>query len=126
MRQRIIEALTYPRMVLMSNLEGEECTQNRLFNASHESCQACEQGDECQWLNINDEFSVLVQKPMDSLYASLDFCIDYVEACCSNAHHNVPRCACESCDWVRRSRRLAMEYRNMKAALRRSAHSGHR
>ena len=121
----MIEALTYPRMVLMANLEGEACPQNRMFNASHESCQACEQGKDCQWLNMNDEFSVLAQKPMDSLYESLEFCIDYMEAACSRSHHNVLRCACESCDWVRATRRLATEYRHMKQPLRRSAEVGH-
>ncbi len=124
MRQRMIEALTYPRIVLMSNLEDEACPHNLMFNASHESCKACGQGDECQWLNMNDEFSVLAQKPMDSLYASLEFCIDYVQARCTRSHHNVPRCACESCEWVRTARRLAMEYRHMKQPLRRSAQVG--
>ena len=121
MRQRIIEALTYPRMVLMANLEGEQCPQSLIFNLSHESCRLCEQGNECQWLNNNDGFSMLAQMPMDSLYESLEFCIDYVEACCTRLHHNVLRCACESCDWVRMARRLAMEYRNMKGSPRRSA-----
>ena len=117
----MIEALTYPRMVLLANLESEACPQNRMFNASHESCQACEQGTDCQWLNINDEFSVLAQKPMDSLYESLEFCIDYMEAACSRSHHNVLRCVCESCDWVRTARRLAMEYRYSMESPRRSA-----
>jgi hypothetical protein len=38
------------------------------------------------------------------------FSIDYVDMQCSCASHNVRRCACESCQWVREARRLAREY----------------
>ena len=112
MRRRIIEALTYPRILLLANLEVEECPQNRYFNPAHKACQHCEQGEECHWLNCNDEFSVLAQMPMETLFESLLFCIDYVDAQCSRIDHNVRRCVCDSCAWVRRARRLASEYRS--------------
>jgi hypothetical protein len=112
MRRRIIEALTYPRLLLMSNLDAEECPQNLFFNPLHKACQHCEQGEECHWLNCNDEFSVLVKKPLETLYDSLLFSIDYVDVQCARAGHNVRRCACESCHWIRSARRLASEYRD--------------
>ena len=110
MRRRIIEQLTYPRMLLLANLDVGECPQNRYFNPAHNACQRCEQGEECHWLNRNDEFSVLAQLPMKTLFESLSFCIDYVDAQNTRANHNVRRCACESCHWVRKARRLACEY----------------
>lgn len=116
MRKRIIEALTYPRIMLLANLNAEECPQHLFFNPAHERCRFCEQGQECHWLNLNDEFSILARKPMDSLYGSLQFCIDYVNAQCSHEGHNVRRCACESCQWIRDARRLASEYRQTKRA----------
>ena len=112
MRRQIIEALTYPRIMVLANLNGEECSQHLLFNLAHEGCRSCEQGDECHWLNINEEFSILAQKSMDSLYESLRFCIDYVDSQCARASHNARWCACESCHWVRSARRLASDYRN--------------
>jgi hypothetical protein len=114
MRRRIIEALTYPRIMLMAGLEVEDCPQNAYFNPAHTACQHCEQGEECHWLNCNDEFSALVQKPMETLYESLLFCIDFVDARCSGDKHNVRRCACESCRWVRMARRLSWEYKGLK------------
>lgn len=114
MRQRIIEALTYPRIMLLANLKLEECPHQLFFDQADKKCRHCEQGQECHWLNINDEFSVLAQKPMDSLYESLQFCIDYVVAQCSEEGHNVKRCACESCQWAIGARRLASEYRNSR------------
>jgi hypothetical protein len=94
MRRRIIEALTYPRMLLMANLEIDECPQNGYFNPAHP-----------------DEFTVLARKPVEILYESLLFSIDYVDSQGSRANHNVRRCACESCHWVRKARRIAWEYR---------------
>jgi hypothetical protein len=114
MRRLIIEALTYPRILLMSNMDVETCPQNGYFNPAHPSCQHCGQGEECYWLNCNDEFSVLATKPIDMLYESLLFSIDYVDAYCSRADHNVRRCACESCDWVRKARRIVWQYRDME------------
>ena len=96
----------------MSNLDVDECPQNGYFTATHPSCQYCDQGEECHWLNCNDAFSVLVKKPMEVLYDSLMFSINYVDAHSSRENHNVRRCACESCDWVRKARRLAWEYRD--------------
>jgi hypothetical protein len=111
MRRRIIEALTYPRMLLMANLEIDECPQNGYFNPAHPACHLCGQGEECHWLNCNDEFTVLARKPVEILYESLLFSIDYVDSQGSRANHNVRRCACESCHWVRKARRIAWEYR---------------
>ncbi|MCH8059752.1 MAG: hypothetical protein IIA11_04750 [Proteobacteria bacterium] len=110
MRRRIIEELTYPRMMLLANLAVEECPQNRYFNPARSACQNCEQGEECHWLNCNDDFSVLARMPMKALLESILFCIDYVDAESTRANHNVKRCACESCAWVRKARRLAREY----------------
>ena len=117
MRRRIIEELTYPRIMLLANLDVEECPQNQYFNPEHSACQRCEKVEECHWLNCNDEFSVLAHKPMEALFESMLFCIDYVNDQNTRANHNVRRCACESCAWVRRARRLAREYRDSTQRL---------
>lgn len=111
MRRRIIEALTYPRMRLLASLDGEECPQDLFFNPVDEACQHCEQGEDCHWLNCNDQFSVLAKKPMEILYESLQFCIDYVDTHCTGENHNVRRCPCDSCNWVRSARQLASDYK---------------
>jgi hypothetical protein len=113
MRQRIIEALTYPRMMLLANLEREQCPHNLQFDPLDQKCQLCEQGDECHWLTSNDEFSVLANKPLPQLLESLAFCIIYVDAACAHANHNTRYCACDSCQWVKSARRLVAQYRNI-------------
>lgn len=109
-RRQIIEALAYPCMLVLSNLD-EDCPQHRYYNPCHPACDDCEEGEECRWLNANSEISALAEKPMDQLYESLVFAIEHVDAKCSRAGHNVRRCPCESCSWVRQSGRLAREYR---------------
>lgn len=110
MRQRIIDALSYPRIQVLANLDADECSQNLYFNPAHPTCRHCDQSEECRWLNRNDEFTMLSTKPVEALYESLLFCIDFVNAQCAYANHNVRRCECESCQWVRQARRLAWEY----------------
>ncbi len=108
-RRQIIEALAYPCMLVLSTLD-EGCPQHRYFNPCHPACRACKESEECRWLNSNSEISVLTEKPMEQLYQSLVFGIEYVDAKCTRSGHNVRRCPCESCSWVRQSRRLAREY----------------
>lgn len=96
-------------------MDLEDCPQNSYFNPAHPSCRHCAQADECHWLNCNDEFSILATKPIELVYEALLFSIDYVETHCSRASHNVRRCACESCYWIRAARRLAWEYKASEA-----------
>ena len=119
MRRRIIEALAYPRIMLLANLDGDECSEQLSFNPAGEGCRTCENGTECRWLNINDEFKVLAHAPMSSLYESLQFCIDYVDAQCTRQNHNARRCPCESCRWLRGARQLESDYRHKSRSRRR-------
>ena len=110
MRQRIIEALTYPRMLMTGHLDEQNCPLNLYFDHEHESCQYCDKGKQCHWLNRNDEFSMLAKKPMDALIRTFEFSVDYVDAHVTRHHHNPRRCACESCTWLRDARHLVRQY----------------
>lgn len=110
-RRKMIETLAYPSMFVLSSLDGG-CLQHRYFNPRNPACQNCEAGEECHWLAGNSDVTVLAEKPMEQLYDALAFGIEYLDSQCSRAGHNVRRCACESCEWVRAARRLAREYLN--------------
>lgn len=111
MRRRIIEALTYPRMLMISRMDVRDCPMNRYFNAEQRICQTCDQGQECRWLNSNDEFSALAEQPLEALFEAFLFSINYVDAHVSRAKHNSRRCICESCAWVRDARHLVRQYK---------------
>jgi len=110
MRQRIIEALTYPRMLMTSLIDVDECPMHGYFDASVDACQVCDRGTECLWLNRHDEFSVLARKPVKSLFDALTFSMEFVDAYVTRDNHNARRCACETCLWLRETRYLVREY----------------
>ncbi len=111
MRRKIIEALTYPRMLMISRMDLQNCPMNLYFNAGNEICSSCDQDDECRWLNTNDEFTVLAEEPIEVLFEAFSFSIDYVDAHVTHRGHNFRRCTCESCCWVRDARHLARKYK---------------
>ena len=111
MRQRFIEALTYPRMLMTAHIDVDTCPMHGYFDKTLDTCLVCEKGTECLWLNNHDEFSVLARKPIESLFEAFTFSIDYIDAYVTREKHNPRRCACDTCHWLREARHLVREYR---------------
>lgn len=109
MRRAIIESLTYPRMMMLSQMDSEDCPMHLYFDPTVPTCRICEQSQECRWLNSHDEFAVLAEQPIQHLYQAVLFCIDYVESQSSLNKHNFRRCPCESCVWLRDARYLTRQ-----------------
>lgn len=106
----IIEALTYPRMLIMSRLDHDQCQMHGYFNIQHKGCRLCDKAVECLWLNTNDDFSTLARKSTKALTKALEFSIEYVHVHVSRDDHNPRRCACESCVWIRDARHLVRQH----------------
>ncbi len=117
MRRRIIEALTYPRMLMMSRIDLRDCPMNQFFSADQSICQTCNQGEECRWLNANDEFSVLAEQPIEALFAAFVISIDYVDAHIVRDGHNFRHCACETCTWAKEARHLVRRYKGQSLSV---------
>ena len=111
MRRTIIESLTYPRMVMLSQMDAENCPLHLYFDPAYPICRSCEHSGECQWLTDHDEFQALTEKPIQYLYEAMLFSIDYVESHSSLDRHNIRRCACESCTWLRDAKYLTHQIR---------------
>jgi len=117
MRRKIIEALTYPRLAMMARLDLQDCPLNRYFSSRQQICQTCEQAKECHWLNVNDEFSMLAEQPIEVLFEAFSFSIDYIDAQVSRKGHNPRRCTCDNCTWIRDAWHLARQYQGKSAAI---------
>jgi len=117
MRRRIIEALTYPRMLMISRMDAQNCPLNLYYSADHRACQICDQGEECRWMNRNDEFSMLAQQPIEVLFEAFEFSIDYVDAHISRDGHNFRYCTCDSCTWAKNARYLALRYKGKSSGM---------
>jgi hypothetical protein len=117
MRRRIIEALTYPRMLMISRMDLQDCPMHRYYSADQQACQTCDQGGECHWLNSNEEFSVLIEQPIEALFEAFVFSIDYVDAHISRDGHNFRHCTCETCTWAKDARHLERRYKGHAAKV---------
>ena len=118
MRRKLIESLTYPRMLMVARMDLQDCPMNRFFDATQQACKTCNQDKECRWLNSNDEFSVLTEQPMEVLFEAFMFSIDYVDAHVSRERHNYRHCACETCTWLKNALHLSRQFKGHSARIR--------
>lgn len=117
MKRIIIESLTYPRMMMLSHMDAERCPLHLRFDPGYEKCRGCERLRECQWLTDHNEFQALSEKPVQYLYDAMLFCIDFVESRSTLDGHNIGRCACEGCSWIRDARYLSHQVGEQLASL---------
>lgn len=110
MRRELIEALSYPRLLVQRIIESKDCPHDSLFEATSERCHHCDINSECHWVNCLDEFADFEDKPAHLLNASLRYGIRLVESLHSELHHDETTCTCEACTWVRNAQRLTEEF----------------
>lgn len=109
MKRVIIEALTYPRMAMLSHMDAESCPLQLRFDSDHPECVLCSGANECHWLTRHNEFQILNDKPITQLYEALLFCVEFIGSRMTVDGHNVGRCACEGCSWIRDARHLTIQ-----------------
>ena len=56
MRRQLIEALTYPRLLILRLLDDRECVHASLFDATSERCRECDLNRECHWATCLNDF----------------------------------------------------------------------
>jgi hypothetical protein len=110
MRHQLIEALTYPRLLVQKIIEERDCPHGNLFHATSECCHQCDVNKECHWVNCLDEFSDFADKPEYTINASLRYGIKLVESLHGKLHHDETVCTCEASSWVRDAQRLSEEF----------------
>lgn len=110
MRRQMIEALSYPRMLVRQIIDGRDCPHDSLFEATSDRCRQCDINSECHWVNCLDEFADFADKPAHTLNASLRYGIKLVETLHSELQHDETLCTCEACTWVRDAQRLVEEF----------------
>ena len=106
MRRQLIEALTYPRLLILKMIDERDCVHDSLFEATSERCHECDINRECHWATCLNDFSELMEKPEHTLNASLRYAVRLVESFHSELRHDESSCNCEACTWVRDAQRL--------------------
>jgi len=110
MRRQLIEALSYPRLLVQRIIDGQDCPHDSLFEATSERCHRCSLNSECHWLACLGEFADFSDKPTHTINASVRYGVKLVESLHSELHHDETTCTCEPCTWVRGAQRLVEEF----------------
>jgi len=110
MRHELIEALTYPRLLVQKLIEARDCPHDNLFEATSERCHQCDMNRDCHWVSCLNDFANFEDKQDHTINASLRYGIKLVESLHSKLQHDESMCTCEPCTWVRDAQRLTEEF----------------
>ena len=91
MRRELIEALTYPRLLILKIIDAQDCEHDSLFQATSARCHHCSMGRECHWVSCLNDFEDLRNKPAHTLNASLRYSVRLVESLHDELRHDATR-----------------------------------
>lgn len=109
MRHQLIEALTYPKLLVRELIEEGNFPHKSLHAATGERCYHCDATGDCGWEHCLQDFRDLEKKTTETLSASLREGIKLVEALHSELRHDETTCTCETCIWIRNAEHLTEE-----------------
>ncbi len=109
MRRELIEALIYPRLLVVKLIEEGNFTHASLHEATGERCNHCNPDGDCGWSTCLQDFRKFDAKTTETLSASLREGIKLVESLHSELHHDETTCTCETCSWIRQAEHLTEE-----------------
>lgn len=110
MRSEMIEALNYPRQLILQIIEGRDCPHENLFEATSERCGNCDINSECHWISCLNDFDDFEDKPTHTLSASLRYGIRVVESFLDARDHDRALCDCADCGWIAEAQRLIQKF----------------
>ena len=106
MRRQLIEALSYPKLLVERQIEERNCPHDGQFDSTDERCHHCDIDRECHWVTCLNEFGDFDGKANHTINASLRYGIKLVEELHSELRHDETICECEACLWIRASQSL--------------------
>jgi hypothetical protein len=111
MRDELISALTYPRLIVRDRIVPDDCPHNRSFDRKDRRCLGCEFAVECLWLCRNDEFAALRLRPLEELVDALEFSLGYIQRRDNEPKHSA-NCRCSTCVWSHKTKALIDAFRS--------------
>ncbi len=106
MRDRIIQALRFPTILIREGVELHSCSHSGNYRRQDESCDDCYFEPECAWLFGHDENVSLHDKPLADLVEALEYCYGYMDARATQLGHQSESCRCDACRWLRDAEHL--------------------
>ena len=109
MRRQLIEALSYPHLLVQQLIEEGNFAHASFYEVVGERCGACDGGSNCGWGQCFGDFSHRDDKTTAELSASLREGIKLIEAMHRHLRHDETVCTCETCSWIRNAEHLMEE-----------------
>ncbi len=109
MRQKLIEALSYPAIMVRQFDESGTYPGESLFDATGQRCHSCEGDGGCSWERCLKDFRQFEKQSDQFLAETLREGIKLVEALHSELRHDETTCHCETCIWIRNAEHLLVE-----------------
>lgn len=106
MRRQLIEALSYPKLLVLKIIDERDCPHDNLFEATDARCHHCDLSRDCHWVSCLNEFADFEGKATHTINASLRHGINLVETMHSELRHDETTCKCEACIWIRDAQSL--------------------
>jgi hypothetical protein len=106
MRRQLIEALSYPKLLIQEIIREQDCPHDSLFEATDDRCHHCDIGRECHWVNCLEDFDNFEGKATHTVNASLRYGIKLVGQLKREMRDHESMCNCEACTWVRDAQSL--------------------
>ncbi|MCC4831612.1 hypothetical protein BCU84_05610 [Shewanella sp. 10N.286.51.B7] len=98
----LIPLFRFPRQRILQSMEVTHCPHAVFYNASDEQCTTCHQGEECIWMNHNDELVAIEKKSVEELKQQLLIAVDFVDSNLSPHHLSRRNCQCDNCKWLKK------------------------
>ena len=108
MRRQLIEALSYPVILVRQLIEDGNYSHQSFYSATGERCHTCD-GSDCGWDKCLEDFIHRDHKTTEELSESLREGIKLVEALHRHLRHDETTCTCETCNWIRNAEHLTEE-----------------
>lgn len=109
MRRQIMEALTYPKLLVRQMIEDGNFEHKNLFEATGERCHHCDPNHDCGWEHCLQDFRDFDSETTEGLSDCLREGIRLVESLHRKLRHDETTCTCETCCWIRHAEHLTEE-----------------
>lgn len=105
-RERIIAALSYPRVLMEQEIARRQCPEHHSFNDRVEACRECLYILECQAQSEQLTEASLRAATGIQLHTLLQLGLEYVSYQPECFDHEQEHCGCDHCGWIREARPL--------------------
>lgn len=106
MRRELIEALDFPKKLILKLIGQRNCPHDNRFEEESERCQQCDVNGNCEWVRCLTEYADFDGRATQTINLNLLYGLNFVESVHGRSEHDEATCDCEACTWMRDAQEL--------------------